>query len=944
MTDFDQAISRISAILTEERVLRDPLSLKVYARDASLYRIQPQAVLKVENEAEMIAVLQIAHELCVPVGFRAAGTSLSGQALTDGLLLIQGKGWREVEVLDVGRRIRLGPGVRGAEANAHLKPYGRKLGPDPASIDAAKVGGIAANNASGMCCGTQHNSYQTMDSIKIVMADGTLLDTSCPESRRDFSESQAPLLEGIKALAERLHCHPSWVEMVRHKYLIKNTTGYSINAFLDHSDPLDILAHLMIGSEGTLGFISEITYATVPEYAFKSNAMVMFESLQSACLAVQAMSSIDISAIEIMDTKALRSVPKLLSPDVLGEETTALLIEVQDGSSAQMELKKCEIVKVLEPFKVHVDFTENDVQYGLHWKIRKGMFPSVAAMRGKEETVIIEDVAFPLDRLSEGTMAIQALFEAHGYDQAIIFGHAQAGNLHIVFTQAFRDDSDKRHYQILMDELCRLVVDDYGGSLKAEHGTGRNMAPYVKQEWGEELYALMKEIKALMDPMQILNPGVLISEDPELHLKNLKLMPSVAEDIDACMECGFCERACPSKDLSLTPRGRIAAMREMDQLGFDILKSSDERLKREVQYQALDTCATDGMCGEVCPVGINTGSFVKHTRNRQASNFSRLMAKMLAGQLGALETFTSMGLKAWSMLRPLLGDAAFARVMNQLKGADHKGDDVRCGELPQAPKPSELDQLMKENASLSGDEEVVIYATCINRSMGKATGDVSNRDVTAALVSLATKMGVKVRLFKKSGSCCGLPFSSKGFQLTADQKKREALKHLYDISDAGSLEVIVDNSPCTQELLQGEASLRIVDSTQWLSDRLDRLLPRKPLSTLALHTTCSSQKMNIESSQLAIANFVADSVVEPRGVECCGFAGDRGFTHPELNASALVEYTDQVNGRCQSGASSSKTCSLGLQWNSGLPHPHLAQLLDDHSMALNEFVDDTVTS
>jgi D-lactate dehydrogenase len=934
----DRTLAELRDLLPTDRIFSDELTLSVYARDASLYRIVPQVVLKVETESEMSQVLALAFAKGLPVGFRAAGTSLSGQALTHGILILQGQGWRQFEVLEQGLTVRCGPGWRGSEVNARLKPYQRKIGPDPASIDAAKIGGIAANNASGMCCGTQHNTYQTMQGCRIIFSDGSCLDTSSEASRQNFRLSHAVMLGEINALAENLRCRPEWVAMIRHKYLIKNTTGYAINSFLDYSDPIDIIAHLMIGSEGTLGFIAEITYRTVPEYAHKSNALVYFKDIHSACRAVQALRTVEVDAIELMDTKALRAVPdQIPAQNISSPETTALLIEVQASDSMGLEAKKNAVQNVIRGFSVEVKFTEDMATYAKHWKIRKGMFPSVAAMRAKEETVIIEDIAFPVEHLAEGTVAVQKLFVGAGYSESIIFGHAQAGNLHIVFTQAFGSEVQRLKYQKLMDDLSCLVVDTYGGSLKAEHGTGRNMAPFVKKEWGADLYDLMKNLKKILDPKNNLNPGVVISSDDQLHLKNLKPMPSVHEGIDNCMECGFCERVCPSQNLSLTPRGRIMAMRELKIRGKSLQSFAKGSMEESTMYQAVDTCAADGMCAEVCPVKINTGKFIKSLRELGRPTWQRSTARFISQQQTFVEKMARGGLWAYHELKKCWGENKLNGMLNTLHRWTLRLSPSVRGNLPRPFNDRALTIALQENALASHPRCIVLYQSCINRVFGQSDdGGSALPDVTTALVNLATKSGYRVIMGSNAGGCCGLPYASKGFGSVAHGKLKASLMDLEQLTEGGRWPVVVDNSPCSQELKESITKLKIVDAVEWLAqDALEHLNITSSSDPLVLHSTCSARKMGLQSANLRLAQALSSQVIKPEGIECCGFAGDRGFSHPELNRSALQSLNGHFHENCKSGVTSSTTCGLGLTWNSGRPYPHLAQVLNAVSQKSN---------
>jgi D-lactate dehydrogenase len=301
-------IQAISRILPERQVITDPLRRLAYGTDASFYRMVPEVVAVVETEQEVQALLQVARAHARPVTFRAAGTSLSGQAITDGVLALIGEAFSTCEIAPDAATVRLGPGIIGGEVNARLAPHGRKIGPDPASINACKVGGIAANNASGMCCGTAQNSYRTLAGLRVVLADGSLLDTEEEFSVAAFRQSHAALLGELGRLGAATRADAELAARIRHKYKIKNTTGYSLNALIDYQDPIEILSHLMIGSEGTLGFLSRITLRTVVEDPCKASALVFFPDIETACQAVIRLKPQPVSAVELLDRSSLRSV------------------------------------------------------------------------------------------------------------------------------------------------------------------------------------------------------------------------------------------------------------------------------------------------------------------------------------------------------------------------------------------------------------------------------------------------------------------------------------------------------------------------------------------------------------------------------------------------------------------------------------------------------------
>ncbi|WP_341709112.1 FAD-binding and (Fe-S)-binding domain-containing protein [Halopseudomonas sp.] len=914
-------------LIPAERLFDDPLSTLAFGTDASFYRLIPKLVVRVESEAEVVRLLHLASRYQVPVTFRAAGTSLSGQAISDSVLIVLGDYWNGREIRDGGNQIRLQPGVIGAQANAVLAPLGRKIGPDPASINACKIGGIVANNASGMCCGTAQNSYQTLAGMRVVLADGSVLDSEDERGVAAFRQSHAALLDQLAELGRDTRANAALAERIRHKYRLKNTTGLSLNALVDFDDPLDILTHLMVGSEGTLGFISSVTYNTVPEYPHKASALIVFPDVDTCCRAVPVLKQQSVAAVELLDRRSLRSVqdqpglPAWVAE--LSGEACALLIESRAASQSLLHEQLGQIRAALAPFPVEqqVDFTEDPAVSGQLWAIRKGTFPAVGAVRATGTTVIIEDVTFPVEQLAAGVHRLIALFEKHGYDEAIIFGHALEGNLHFVFTQGFDDPAQVARYEAFMGDVAELVAVEFGGSLKAEHGTGRNMAPFVEQEWGSDAYQLMWRIKRLLDPQGILNPDVVLSDDPQIHLKNLKPLPAANDIVDKCIECGFCEPVCPSNGLTLTPRQRIVIWRDIQakkRAGIDT-----RELEAAYQYQGIDSCAATGLCAERCPVGINTGDLVRELRASQATYPDR--ANWLGRHFSTALKGVRFTLRAADMAHRLLGAP---RLQRWSEGARKLSGERLPTWTPAMPQPVKLVPPLDQWQS--GKPRVVYLPACISRTMGPARSDSEQMPLIDKTRALLEKAGYEVVLpAQLDGLCCGQPFASKGYPEQAEAKRNELLAALREASRNGKDPIYCDTSPCTLSLVNGEADgLDIFDPVRFIRTHLFQRLEFTPQEQpVAVHITCSTQHLGEGQALIEIARRCSTNVVVPEGNHCCGFAGDKGFNLPELNDHALRTLKPVVQ-HCSEGISTSRTCEIGLSSHSGVDYHSLVYLVD----------------
>lgn len=934
--NYQQLKKELLKTIPSKRIITNPLQLLAYGTDASFYRLIPKIVVQVHSEEEAIEVIKQTARLNIPVTYRAAGTSLSGQAISDSVLMVATHEWRKYTILDdKGLKIRLQPGITGARANIYLKPFGRKIGPDPASINAAMIGGIAANNASGMCCGTAQNSYKTIADIRIVLYDGTVLDTSDEESKQAFTAKHPELIQEIEKLRDDIKASNTLADRIRHKFKIKNTTGYSINALVDYDDPFDIIKHLMIGSEGTLAFISNITYHTVIDEKYKACALMIFETIELACEAVPLLRESPVSAVELLDRDSIRSVED--DPDApdyfrtMPETACVLLVEIQADEQADMDAKEAAIRKAVEsvPTIQPYRFTSDPKEYNFNWKARKGLLSSVGGLRKTGTTCIIEDVAFPVPRLAEACISLKALFKKYEYHDAVLFGHALEGNLHLNFSQDFSTASEVKRYADMMDELADIVVNKFDGSLKAEHGTGRNMAPFVEKEWGEAAYKIMLRIKDIFDPHMLINPGVIINENPKIHLENLKPLPAVNEIVDKCMECGFCEPNCVSEGLTLSPRQRIVIAREISRL--KATGENPERLRkmlRDAKYYSDETCATDGLCGLVCPVKIDTGKYIKDVRHEDASNTARKVAGYIGNHMAGTTSLMRGGLNFVHFFHSVLGDSLMGGIASAMRTASFKTIPKWNKDMPKGAHK------IKDTIINSGQvDKVVYFPSCINRSMGKSNGyEKGDVELTMKTKELLQRAGFTIIYPEGINSlCCGMAFSSKGLKEEGARKSKELEEALLKASEEGKYPVLFDMSPCFytfHEAYQNK-DLKIYDPVEFMLDFvMPKLQVKNPRDIVTVFPVCSVKKMGMEEKLLQLAKMCSRKVAFVES-NCCGFAGDRGFTYPELNAHGQRHLSEQIPSDCKDGYSTSRTCEIGMSEYSNINFKSIFYLIDE---------------
>ena len=940
---YQKFYDEISTKISKDKIFTDKLHTLAYGTDASFYRLIPKIVIKTDNAKEVQDIIELSNSMNLSITFRAAGTSLSGQAISDSILIITSRNFSNFKISPDASFISLQPALTGAQANGLLARYSKKIGPDPASINAAMIGGIAANNASGMCCGISQNSYKTLKSMKLIFADGAKLDTACNESKDAFRKTHKEFLEQLKEFSRETKSNEELRAKIERKFKIKNTCGYSINSLIDFDDEFEILQHLIIGSEGTLAFIEEITYYTVEDLKDKASALIYFKDMKEACNAVTKLKlardtkQIIVDAVELMDRAALRSIendsamPKFIKN--FDDEVTALLIETRALNDEKLDIQIKQIEELLKEFEVkrEIYFTKDEEEYTLYWKIRKGLFPAVGAVRVTGTTVIIEDVAYPIECLAEATLELQELFKKYDYSEALIFGHALEGNFHFVFTQDFSDSKEVKRYDDFMNEVVNSVALKYQGSLKAEHGTGRNMAAFVEVEWGLDAYIMMKKIKSLFDPKGLLNPGVIINDDKEAHLKNLKTLPATNEIVDKCIECGFCEPTCPSNELTLTPRQRIVINREISRLEHLGNTKEANEYKKLYQYDGIETCATCSLCATACPVKIDTGSLTKHLRAEQKTNGAIAISNFVANNFATTLNGVRFGLHSANFMHKVLGTASmetFTKTMRELSRNSLPKWSINM------PKSTSVNLNFEQKVS---DKKVVYFPSCITRSMGLNDVSKEEKQLFDVTVELLQKAGYQI-IFPKdlSNLCCGMPFSSKGFIEASNTKSSQLEDALLYASEFGEYPILCDTSPCTKKMMESFShKLNIYEPIEFALEFLSNDLEFTPINeSITIHTTCSSRKMGLEDKFKKLANLCSTNVIIPSDVKCCGFAGDRGFNFPELNKSALRYLKEQTAG-AKMAFSTSKTCEIGLSEESGLDYNSIFYLINRVTKAKN---------
>jgi len=908
---------------TGSRVRTDSVTRAAVAPDASHILLTPEVVVAPSDSGAVARLLPALAEHGLHLTFRSGGTSLSGQAVTDSVLLDVRRGFRGIELLDDGARVRVQGGATLRSVNQRLAPFGRRLGPDPSSEVACTIGGIVANNSSGMACGTEENSYSTLESVEVILASGTRIDTSAVDADERLRTLEPDLYQGLLNLRDRVRGNPESVRRLREQFAIKNTMGYGLNSFLDHDRASQILARLLVGSEGTLGFLASVTFTTVPMRAHRATSLAVFESLAAAAAAVPSLIEADVALVELMDSVSL-DVARATNPRIaefLGTNVggAALLVERQTDDASAVITHAAGLRDLLiglsgvSRVSPATDRTSRDEL----WHMRKGLYAAVAASRPPGTTALLEDVAVPVEHLPKACQELTSLFDRHGYERSVIFGHAKDGNVHFMITDRFSGDRLET-YRRFTDDLVDLVLGQ-GGSLKAEHGTGRVMAPFVRRQYGDELYDVMVQVKSLFDPQCVLNPGVVVGAPADAHLLHVKTTSPADSEIDSCVECGYCEPVCPSKDLTLTPRQRIALRRSEQAAaadGFD-LPASPAR-----DFELVETCATDGMCQTACPVLIDTGALVRRLRSDAVPPAAQQVAKVAARHWGGITRAVSSGLTLASHIPPVA--EAVTKALRAIAPAEVSP--VWSRFLPAGGR---------SRAHLRGSSatsDVVLLPSCMGTIFGGAHG------VSAAFLSVCERAGINTRVPDDvAGLCCGTPWSSKGLVDGGELMEERLRIAVTRWAGPADLTVIVDASTCTSAVQRVVApvsesrTLRVVDVVQFTADELlPRLVISGRIDRVGVHPTCGTEKLGSRDALLRIAQACAQRVVVADDWGCCAMAGDRGLLHPELTESATMrEARELVAADATEYVSDNRACQIALARATGREFRHVVELLEE---------------
>jgi FAD/FMN-containing dehydrogenase/Fe-S oxidoreductase len=767
----NSVVSDLRQLLGQTKVQQDIPTLTAYAVDASIYRMTPQAVVLVESEEDIQSVVQFAVSRGIPLTPRAAGTNLTGSAIGSGIILDVSRMNRILEVNEQERWARVQPGIVLAELNRQLSRRHLLFGPDPSSGDMCKLGGMLANNSSGPHTLIYGAVKDNVQALRVCLPSGAWLSAS-------------PLSLNDSALADTLAAHPSLkriFDLVQQQRALidakrptvsKNSCGYNLFGLADALDRrLFDLPKLFVGSEGTLGVMSEATIRLVPKPQGTLTTLIHFRRLEEVGDAVPHLLSLRPSALEVMDTNTLNLIGR--SAHGIPADAAATLLAELDSHEGEADLRERadRMAAICRRYQLCADltFAYDKEQRDQLWKARKALYPTLYRFDPRKKPInFVDDVVVPASRISELIRYLETFFEGQHVPVAI-FGHIGNGNAHIV---PLLDVNDKQDFDTMVrayHEIHHTVLSRFSGSICGEHGDGRVRAEYVRKMFGEELYQLFVQVKRTIDPTNAMNPGVKISEAPFTeHIDYQRLSKS-------CATCAKCNSVCPVYD--------VFQSEDMSSRGwFEIVTAKDYSYLNS--KRVVEACLNCKSCRTICPAGVDVSELILRRRAEHPNEASRWIFALQA----KLPIFEAI-LKVLAGTQHLW-DRPFPRAMFERLAAPMLRRIAPTAKLPAdmvLPKLAathlrdrypELTQAPKQPAS-SG---VAYFHGCAANYFQDGVGD--------AVISVMRKHGIEPAM--PAQRCCGTPIETYGH---VDLVKENARFNIQSL--AGYETVVTGCASCT---------------------------------------------------------------------------------------------------------------------------------------------------
>ena len=898
----------------------DATSRRLYSTDASLYQIEPLGVVLPRAADDLRAVVQIAAETNTPIIPRGGGTSLSGQSIGAGIVVDCSKYLSSIGPIDVtGRRVKVQPGVVLDHLNRALAVHGLQFGPDVATASRATLGGMLGNNSAGARSIVYGKTVDHVISLSAILADGSVANfaRNCPAERSVRTPHRT--LEGQAYRETRRIVENNAVEIQkRFPKIIRRVSGYNLlDTLEDVRHERNSLVPLLVGSEGTLAFISEAELNLVPRPRYRGLLVPHFESLAAALDALAICLEAGPSAVELMDSMLIdlarqqRSLKNTMEA-IHGRPAALLMVEFSADSAAAVSAEAHALERRLHsvPGITAIVTALDPALRDPLWNLRSSAVPLLHGMPGDRKPVtFVEDCAVDPARLPEFAARFRAILSAHGTEGAF-YGHASVGCLHIRPVLNLKEQCDVVRMRAIMEAVSDLVL-AFGGSLSGEHGDGLVRGEWNKKMFGPSVYEAFRQIKRVFDPHGLFNPGKIVDSPsmmdnwrsgPDDHPRQVETVFDYSSQggffpsIELCNGSGVCRKTqtgamCPSFRATLdekdNTRGRANAMRIA--LNLKAEDTSNRALRQRWLHDVMDLCLSCKACKAECPSNVDLAKLKAEFLSAYYEKRWRPLGHYIAANIHRLNRLAApmAGLFNWSNRRD------FTRwFLEKVAGIDRRRS------LPEVHSNHFRKWFENRVNATSAGQRVLLFDDCFTTYNEPSIG--------RAAVEVLESAGCSVELVKPV--CCGRALISKGFLKEARNlvlsQLPELARRVADGTPILGLEpscvlTLMDEWP---ELVPGSLSRQVAASVhlaeEWLGEqtKAGRLsLPFVRQSEKILyHGHCHQRALCGVNGSANAMKMAPGLQVTTLDAGCCGMAGAFGFEKSHYDISVKIAELELV--------------------------------------------------
>ncbi len=925
--------------IIEGQVYTDPIRTGMLSTDGSIFSVRPSAVVYPASVEDVIQTVRFARDNGISIHPRGAGSGLCGAALGGGIVIDFSKYMNRLLHIDIENQwMECEPGYRGGELEVALNGSGLFFPPDPSSAEYATFGGMYGTNASGAHSVKYGNVSDYILDAQVVLTNGLLVTLS-----ECFDTPYENLPECLRNIYDLYIRNQTKIETA-YPDIRCNTTGYNLRGMVKNHH-LD-LTHLFAGAEGTLGVVTRLKFRLIPRPPHDALVIAFFPDIIVAAQAVQQILPLKPSGIEIMDRSLLNMAkiqePKLANHIPDGIDNVLLIeFDAQDPITCADTAANIRRILTTGNYTHTFDIAVTPQEKENFWAIRKAAVPILYRLKGEKKILaLIEDAAIPTDRLPAYFHGIYEILNRH-HVSFVVYGHIAKGLLHTRPLLNLKDTNDVRLLKPICDDVFDMIQ-ALGGAISGEHGDGRLRSAYIQRQY-PTIYPLFQEVRAILDPPNLMNPDILVSDNSRLMQENLRygagyrpvdflakrlLWPEgFMGAIEICHGCSRCTtvttatRMCPvykvTRDEAAAPKAKANILRML------LAGAIDRQDLYLVEFQKiLSLCIQCGSCQHECPSGVNIPKMVIEARSAYRMRYGVSFHEKIVVQAEA----------AGKMWRPIFRRGATLAEIPWIKtcGALLTGVSSRH----KLPLPVDVPLYNRVPLTMGGGGPRILFFTgCYAASFRPSIGH--------ALLSVLTSMNMTV--LTPVQCCCGLPMMSKAMIPEAIHKIEQNYRLWGNLLDTVD-HIVVSCSSCGRMLLNEWQYLRDTVFTRKVQEKLIHVSRLIHHYSQRLHTSpcerhffyhmpCHLKVQPEPDSSLRMLSHLEKIVMEHPATHCCGMAGTWGLSadHTEMSLRIGSDLRQKLrHTSADAGVTDCPTCALQMSGFCDIPIRHPVEIIAEH--------------